>query len=53
MRCSKYRFYSINSSAATSSDVGIVRPRALAVLRLMVNFNTFGCSLFFLEGNAP
>src|SRR5262245_57600637 len=35
-------YHSITSSAATSSLLGIVRPSALAVLRLMTNSNLVG-----------
>jgi hypothetical protein len=35
--------YSITSSAVESSDGGIVTPRALAVLRLMMSSNLTGC----------
>ena len=35
--------YSITSSAATSSDDGIVRPSALAVLRLMLSSTFVDC----------
>src|SRR4030095_4912348 len=34
----------MSSSARCSSDGGIVRPRALAVLRLMIRSNFVGCS---------
>ncbi len=36
--------YWINSSARASTDGGIVRPRALAVLRLMTSSTFVGCS---------
>src|SRR4029453_1185554 len=36
--------YSITWSARWRSDGGIVRPRALAVLRLMISSNLVGCS---------
>jgi hypothetical protein len=35
--------YSMTWSARASSDGGIVRPRALAVLRLMMSSNAVGC----------
>jgi hypothetical protein len=35
--------HSITSSARISNDGGIVRPRVLAVLRLMVSLNRVGC----------
>ena len=37
------KIYSITSSASTSKLCGIVRPSALAVLRLMTNSNLVGC----------
>jgi hypothetical protein len=40
-------------SARASSDGGIVRPRALAVLRLMINSNFVGCSTGRSPGFAP
>src|SRR5712692_9220787 len=43
----------INSSAPTSIDCGIVRPRALAVLRLMTDSNFVGCSTGRSAGLAP
>jgi hypothetical protein len=36
--------YSITSSAAMSSGVRIIKPRAFAVLRLIANLSTVGCS---------
>ena len=46
VRCiwSNHRSYSITWSARCRSDGGIVRPRALAVLRLMTSSNFVGCS---------
>ena len=41
------------SSARPSSDGGIVRPRALAVLRLMTSSNLVGCSMGRSAGFAP
>src|SRR5262245_23007817 len=43
MQCSKGR-YSITLSARTKIESGIVRPSALAVLRLITNSNFVGCS---------
>src|ERR1035437_9814012 len=43
MHRSKQHLYSITSSARVSSDGGIVKPSALAVLRLMTNSNLVGC----------
>ena len=43
----------ITSSARNSSDGGIVRPRALAVLRLMTSSNLVGCSTGKSAGLAP
>jgi hypothetical protein len=45
--------YSMTWSARASSDGGIVRPRALAVLRLMTNSNLVGCSTGKSAGFAP
>src|SRR5262249_28374920 len=45
--------YSITWSARSSSDGGMVRPRALAVLRLMTSSNFVGCSTGRSEGLAP
>jgi hypothetical protein len=44
MQCDKPRCYSITSSARARNDSGIVRPSALAVMRLMVSLNLVGCS---------
>src|SRR5262245_13442057 len=41
------------SSARTRMDCGIVRPRALAVLRLMTSSNFVGCSTGRSAGLAP
>src|SRR5262249_30641244 len=41
------------SSARASTDGGIVRPRALAVLRLTINSITVGCSTGRSAGLAP
>src|SRR5256885_1790459 len=43
----------ITSSAWKSSVGGIVRPRALAVFRLITNSNFIGCSTGRLAGLAP
>ncbi len=43
----------ITSSARISTDWGIVRPRALAVFRLMTNSNLVGCSTGRSAGLAP
>jgi hypothetical protein len=45
--------YSITSSALVSSVVGIVRPSALAVLRLITSSNLVGCSTGRSEGLVP
>jgi len=45
--------YSITRFARPSSDCGIVRPRALAVLRLMTNSNVVGRSMGRSPGFAP
>src|SRR5206468_4227925 len=45
--------HSISSSARRSSDGGIVRPRALAVLRLITSSNLVGCSTGRSPGLAP
>src|SRR5262245_18786407 len=39
------KHYSITWSARWSSDAGIARPRAFAVLRLMTSSNLVGCSI--------
>jgi hypothetical protein len=41
------------SSARTSRDCGMVRPRALAVFRLMISENLLGCSTGSSPGFAP
>src|SRR5205823_4448248 len=43
----------ITSSARSSSDCGIVKPSALAVLRLMTNSNLVGCSMGRSPGFVP
>ena len=45
--------YSITSSARASTEGGIVRPRAFAVLRLITNSNFVGCSMGRSAGLAP
>jgi hypothetical protein len=45
--------HSITRSARSSSDCGIVRPRALAVFKLMTNSNLLGCSIGRSPGFAP
>jgi hypothetical protein len=45
--------YSNTSSARCRADSGIVRPSALAVLRLIANSNTVGCSIGSSPGIAP
>src|SRR6266568_1641874 len=46
-RCAaaKKHRYSINSSAATSKFCGTIKPRDLAVLRLITNSNLVGCRI--------
>ena len=45
--------YSITRSARTSTDCGIVRPSALAVLRLITSSILVGCSIGKSPGLAP
>src|SRR5258708_17562811 len=45
--------YSITSSAVASSEGGTVRPRALAVFRLIANLKRVGCSTGISAGFAP
>jgi hypothetical protein len=45
--------YSMTSSAMASTTGGIVRPRALAVLRLMTSSNLVGCSTGISAGCCP
>src|SRR5512144_1281846 len=45
--------HSINSSARERSEYGIARPKALAVLRLIINSNLAGCSTGRSAGFAP
>jgi hypothetical protein len=52
----RYEFaalHSITSSARAMSVGGTVRPRALAVLRLMTNSNLVGCTIGKLFGFSP
>src|SRR5262249_13440844 len=51
-RCSK-QTYSITLSARSRKDSGIVRPRTLAVLRLMTSSNFVGCSTGKSAGLPP
>ncbi len=53
MQCSKQHFYSITSSAVASSDCGMVRPSAVAVLRLMTSSNLVGNCTGRSAGLAP
>ena len=53
MQCSKYHVHSITSSARTRNDSAIVSPRAFAVLRLITNSNSVGCSMGRSAGLAP
>src|SRR5262249_47572478 len=46
-------FHSITSSVRSRNDSGIVRPRALAVVRLMTRSNFVGCSTGISAGLAP
>src|SRR5258705_9514558 len=45
--------YSITSSAVASSEGGMVRPSAFAVLRLTISSNLVGCSTGRSPGLAP
>ena len=45
--------HSITSSARMSSEGGIVKPSALAVLKLMIRRNLLGCSTGISAGLAP
>ena len=53
MQCSKKQPYSITSSAVASSVGGTVRPKALAVFRLMTNSNLVGCTTGRSPGLSP
>src|SRR2546425_5935970 len=48
-----WRTHSITSSARSRNDSGIVRPSALAVVRLMTRSNLVGCSAGMSAGFAP
>ena len=50
---SKYRRYSITSSARASSVGGIVRPSDFAVFRLITRLNLVGCLIGKSAGLAP
>jgi hypothetical protein len=45
--------HSITSSALSSSDCGMVRPKAFAVLRLIASSNLIGCCTGNSAGLAP
>jgi hypothetical protein len=45
--------YSITSSARSKKVSGIVRPSALAIVRLMMRSNLVGCSIGILPGFVP
>src|SRR5262249_59128188 len=45
--------HSMSGSACSSTEDGIVRPRALAVLRLITSANLVGCSTGRSAGFAP
>src|SRR5262249_60191825 len=45
--------HSMTRSARSSRDGGIVKPRAFAVLRLMITSNFVGCSMGRSAGLAP
>src|SRR5450755_2363960 len=53
MHRSKWHLYSITSSAMESTPAGMVRPSALAVVRLMTNSNLVDCSTGRSAGFAP
>ena len=53
MRCNKEDRYSINSLARASTAGGIVRPSALAVLRLITNSNLVGACTGMSAGFSP
>jgi len=52
-RRSEWPSYSITWSARSRSACGIVRPRALTVLRLTTSSNLVGCSIGRSAGRAP
>src|SRR5262245_58545505 len=49
----EHALYSMTWSARPSTDCGIVRPRALAVFRLITNSNFVACSTGRSAGFAP
>src|SRR4029077_9889888 len=53
MHRSKQPPYSITSSARSRNDSGIIRPSALAVVRLRTNSNLVGCSTGISPGLVP
>ena len=53
LRRGKERRYSITSSAIDIMPAGMVRPSALAVVRLMTRSNLFDCSTGSSAGLAP
>src|SRR5258708_8369028 len=53
MHCNIQDRYSITSSAVASSEGGIVRPSAFALLRLTISSNLVGCSIGRSPGFAP
>jgi len=53
MQCNKKHRYSISSLARRRNASGIVKLRALAVVRLMMRSNLVGCSTGMLPGLAP
>ena len=53
MHCNIQDRYSITSSAVASSEGGIVRPSAFALLRLTISSNLVGCSTGRSPGFAP
>jgi hypothetical protein len=52
-RRARWAGYWITSSARASTEGGIVRPRAFAVLTLITNSNLVGCSTGRSAGFAP
>jgi hypothetical protein len=53
MHCSKQPLYSITSSAIARTPDGMLRPSALAVLRLITNSNLVGCTTGRSAGLSP
>src|SRR6266436_5627663 len=53
MHCNIQDRYSITSSAVATSEGGIVRPSAFALLRLTISSNLVGCSTGRSPGFAP